>query len=125
MSTRISHQSAVLRFRRSARRLGPPARLRGLFTGRASLWPTIEHGVDGPFPDSINPGRARLPTRATRRRGRGVGRRIGRRGSGQLGTLHQNRRWNDHRDCPIKPDPWCAGGLIVTRTVDGTPAQQP
>jgi hypothetical protein len=45
----------------------------GLFTGRALLRPMIEHGVDGQLLGSAKPGRARLPPRATRRRGRGVG----------------------------------------------------
>ncbi len=48
----------------------------GLVTGRASLRPMIEHSVDGQLLASTKAGRARLPTRATRRGGRRAGRRF-------------------------------------------------
>jgi hypothetical protein len=47
----------------------------GLVTGRASLRPMIDHSVDRQLLGSTKPGRARLPTRATRRRGSRAGRR--------------------------------------------------
>jgi len=47
----------------------------GLVTGRASLRPMIEHRVGRQLLASTKPGRARLPTRATRSRGSRAGRR--------------------------------------------------